>query len=272
MICDFINKMIHLSATDKIAGVALLVNILIYWLLRGHLGAFKTQAETMTESLRMDIGDVEIDFLGAYIIQPVSLGNDKWKFVVDYSLVHTGKQIIRIISTKFLVAKKDFWMFLGRKWHEGKEMYGVSEDIRHRLLIEKVPIPMTCQSIMEFTTAEKDALMKAADPYSNINLAPVCFYGTVKFHNGAGETYIKPFVFRFQWNEHGVAVPLPWHKHCESQKVYPTKQTKRQEKREEFQYKHKWYRDWLYWKMRKKNYFTINIWEPIRDIYKRLCT
>lgn len=174
----------------------------------------------MEKVANLDVGGVEIDFRAERTIQAIQSENKK-KFKVNFSVIPSGKSMVRIISTRFDFGIKDF-MLMEPDWDIRLKNFDLYS---HKLLKHDEQYNISAITESSFSDTEAAKICSPIEP-PKITITPLCLYGYVKYGNGIGETWIKPFIFRFEWDASGHAIAAPWSNSVKLRRVYPTHRTR----------------------------------------------
>jgi hypothetical protein len=188
--------------------------LLISWV---SIRASTKQSERV---LRKELGSIEIDFENSRGIFRTAFESAKVKRAnLSFSILYTGTSMVRLISTTIDLVKCDF-MHLPADWASKLKAH---EEYSHAIILPGKPLDYEMTS-GDFTPNEWSEIVKPIEP-PFIKCDPLCFLGRIKFQNGIGETWIKPFIFRFTWDSASMPQIETYHVNCKPWKVYPTLRT-----------------------------------------------
>jgi hypothetical protein len=168
---------------------------------------------------KWEIGGLEIDF-GEEPISVRNYNTGQRGFLASYKWIYSGKSTVRLISTRFELAPIDF-MYLEKDWWK---KINVHEEDKHKIFVEGTELSDFIKSDREWDQTEFERIISPVDR-PIIKTAPLVLRGYAKYHTGAGETWIKPYIFRFEWKESGKIVVSTWSRFCKPVKKYPTIRT-----------------------------------------------
>jgi hypothetical protein len=194
--------------------ITLALTLLISWV------SIRASTKQSERALRKELGSIEIDFENSRGIFSTAFENATVKrATLSFSILYTGTSMVRIISTTIDLVKCDF-MYLPADWASKLVAH---EEYSHSILLPGKPLEYEIDS-GDFTHDEWSEVIKPIEP-PFIKCDPLCFLGRIKFQNGIGETWIKPFIFRFTWDKAHMPHIETYHVNCKPWKVYPTLKT-----------------------------------------------
>ena len=200
---------------DWTMDVLTLILILAVW--RQLVWTRKTVNE-MRNAANLNVGGVDIDFRGEKVVESSSTGEGKFRFVINFSIISTGSVPIRITSINTAVCEED-WAFIGNGWRAPGYIEGLETPF-HLIIKPDAPVSLVAVSEYEFSRERVLQIKDVLDPRYRMMGEKLCFYGILRYQNGAGEAWVKPFFFYFVWDESGNAIPQPRDEYCSPEKEY----------------------------------------------------
>lgn len=182
--------------------------------------AIKASTSQSERALRKELGSIEIDFDNTRGIFETEFENPTEKQVrLNFSILYTGTSMVRLISTTIDLVKCDY-MLLPADWASRLKAF---EQYSHAIILPGNPLKYDVLSDKIPLDVWKELVTPIESPF--IKCEPLCFLGRLKFQNGIGETWIKPFIFRFTWDASQLPQIETWYVNCKPWKVYPTFRT-----------------------------------------------